>query len=59
MDYAAAEITLLDRDFNVTVAYTYPVTRVILRERSDPQKSRTFTVNKKGEWIEQHERKDV
>lgn len=51
-DYAAAEITFVDRDSNERTAYTYPVTKVTLRERDHPEKGRTFIANEKGEWEE-------
>ena len=55
MNYAAAEITLLDRDNNITKAYTYPVSKVILRERDNPDKKRTFVVDSNGIWYEEEE----
>ena len=53
LNYAAAEITYLNRDKNVQTAYTYPVTKVILRERDKPENERIFIVDKDGKWYEE------
>lgn len=50
--YAAAEITFINRDNNEQKAYTYPVTKVVLRERDIPDNRKVFIVNSDGKWIE-------
>ena len=52
-EYAAAEITFLDRASKTETAYTYPVTRVVLRERDNPENGRLFIVQKDGSWVEE------
>jgi hypothetical protein len=53
MNYAATEITFIDRETETyKVAYAYPVTKVILRERDNPANARTFVVNDDGIWEE-------
>lgn len=52
MNYAAAEITFIDRETNEKKAYCYPVTKVILRERDNPAQERVFIVNENGTWKE-------
>jgi len=52
MNYAAAEITFIDRESKKQSAYTYPVTKVVLRERDNPAKCRVFIVNGEGKWEE-------
>ena len=48
--YAAAEITMLDRESGDKKAWVYPITRIVLRDNhATPQ--RAFEV-RHGQWVE-------
>ncbi len=53
LNYAVAEITYLNRDKNVQTAYTYPATKVVLRERDKPENERIFIGDRDGKWYEE------
>ena len=52
MKYAAVEITFIDRSTGFETVHCYPVTRVVLRERDNPERGRVFLPNEDGQWIE-------
>jgi len=52
MSYATAEIEFIDRESGNKTAYCYPVTKVILRNRDNPDEGREFVPDLYGIWSE-------
>ena len=51
--YAAAVIGFLDREnMSVESSYCYPITKVVLKQRDNPENERTFVVTEAGAWKE-------
>lgn len=50
--YASAEIEFVNRSNGTKQVYCYPVTRVVLRERDNPEIGRTFVSDVDGTWVE-------
>lgn len=48
--YAAAEIEFVDRESGEKTVYCYPVTKVTLHERDNPDRGMVFVARADGTW---------